>query len=71
MIIGSSDFAKIKIRSKQRRGNPGEPVAEHTVLFGCNQSPFLLGATLEKYLKEYEDEFPKEVAEIRQNLYVD
>ena len=41
------------------------------VLFGCNQSPFLLCATLEKHLKECEDEFPKEVAEIKQSMYVD
>ena len=41
------------------------------VLFGCNQSPFLLSATLEKHLKECENEFPKEVEEIKQSIYVD
>ena len=41
------------------------------VLFGCNQSPFLLCATLEKHLKECEDEFPAEVAEMKRSIYVD
>ena len=40
-------------------------------LFGLNQSPFLLGGTLEEHLNSLEKEFPLEVAEIRDSLYVD
>ena len=40
-------------------------------LFGLVQSPFLLTATIEEHLKRYEDNYPIEIAEIRQILYVD
>ena len=40
-------------------------------LFGLNQSPFLLAGTLNQHLNSQEQEFPKEVAEIRDSLYVD
>ncbi|XP_046846738.1 uncharacterized protein LOC124440389 [Xenia sp. Carnegie-2017] len=40
-------------------------------LFGLNQSPFLLAETLNQHLNSQEQEFPKEVAEIRDSLYVD
>ena len=41
------------------------------VLFGLNQSPFILGATIKAHLNGCEAEFPNEVAEIKQSLYVD
>jgi hypothetical protein len=37
-------------------------------LFGVNQSPFLLGGTLEQHLGSQEKEFPAEVTEIRDGL---
>ena len=75
-------FLQIRIREEDRdvlrfhwlRDGDTQKLEVHRftrVLFCCNQSPFLLGATLEKHLKECEDELPKEVAEIRQSLYVD
>ncbi len=42
-----------------------------SILFGLNQSPFLLGGTLEQHLSSQEKEFPTEVAEIRDGMYVD
>ena len=41
------------------------------VLFGLNQSPFILGATLDKHLSDYVDKFPDEVREIKRSLFVD
>ena len=41
------------------------------VLFGLNQSPFILGATLDKHLSNYVDKYPEEVAEIKRSLFVD
>ena len=41
------------------------------VLFGLNQSPFLLGSTLMAHLDECEREYPQEVAVIKKSLYVD
>ena len=41
------------------------------VVFGLNQSPFILGANIEKHLKSKEKDFPREVEEIRQSIYVD
>ena len=41
------------------------------VLFGLNQSPFLLGGTLMAHLDECEREYPQEVAVIKKSLYVD
>ena len=38
-------------------------------LFGLNQSPFLLGGT--QHLSSQEEQFPTEVAEIKDGLYVD
>ena len=40
-------------------------------LFGLNQSPFLLGGTLEQHLSSQEKQLPTEVAEIKDGLYVD
>ena len=41
-------------------------------LFGLNQSPFILGATLEVHLASCVGSYPKEqVEEVRQSLYVD
>ncbi len=41
------------------------------VLLGCTQSPFLLGATVLKYLEEQEEEYKEEVAETKKSIYVD
>ena len=41
------------------------------VLFGLNQSPFLLGGTLMAHLDECEREYPHEVGVIKASLYVD
>ena len=40
-------------------------------LFGLNQSPFLLGGTLDYHRTSLEEEFPEEVTEIKESLYVD
>ena len=40
-------------------------------LFGLNQSPFLLGGTLDQHLTSVAEEFPDEVVEIKDSLYVD
>ena len=40
-------------------------------LFGLNQSPFLLGGTLKQHLSSLEEQFATEVAEIKDDLYVD
>ena len=40
-------------------------------LFGLNQSPFLLGATIEEHMRSQEAQFPAEVEEIRHCIYVD
>ena len=41
------------------------------VLFGLCQSPFKLGGTLEQLLTNMENEYPKEVQEIKKSIYVD
>ena len=41
------------------------------VVFGLNQSPFILGATIEEHRQKKEREFPREVDEIRRSIYVD
>ena len=40
-------------------------------LFGLVQSPFLLGATIKYHLQGYKERYPKIVADIEKNLYVD
>ena len=40
-------------------------------LFRLNQSPFLLGGTLDHHLTSVAEEFPDEVVEIKDSLYVD
>ena len=40
-------------------------------LFGLIQSPFLLGGTLPQHLESQRENYPKEVKEILQSLYVD
>ena len=40
-------------------------------LFGLNESPFLLGGTLEHHLSSYESQYPTEIDEIKRSLYVD
>ena len=75
-------FLQIRVKEKDRDAlrfhwineeNPKEiEVYRFTpALFGLNQSPFLLGGTLEQHLSSQEQEFPTEVAEIRDGMYVD
>ena len=75
-------FLQIRIQKKDRDAlrfhwiseeNPREiEVYRFTrALFGLNQSPFLLGGTLEQHLSSQEEQFPTEVAEIKDGLYVD
>ena len=41
------------------------------MLFGLNQSSFILGATLKDHLEDCEEEFPSEAAEIKKITYAD
>lgn len=40
-------------------------------VFGVNQSPFLLGGTIDTHLDNYSEDLPEIVEEIKENLYVD
>ena len=75
-------FLSIRIREEDRDAlrfhfiEPNDPnntiVYRFTrALFGLNQSPFLLGGTLEHHLSSYESQFPTEIDEIKRSLYVD
>ena len=75
-------FLQIRIKEKDRDAlrfhwvseeNPKEIIVYRftRALFGLNQSPFLLGGTLEQHLSSQEEEFPLEIAEIKDGLYVD
>ncbi len=75
-------FLQIRIKESDRdvlrfhwidEENPSEvKVYRFTrALFGLNQSPFPLGGTLDQHLTSVEDEFPDEVIEIKESLYVD
>ena len=39
MILGASEYSKIKMNAKPKVGQPGEPVAEQTALGGALMSP--------------------------------
>ena len=41
------------------------------VIFGCNASPYILGATLQRHFMKYEHEFPEDVKSLLDNTYVD
>ena len=41
------------------------------VIFGSGPSPYILGATLEKHIGQYEEKYPNTVNELLQNTYVD
>ena len=41
------------------------------VIFGCNASPYILGATLQKHFSKFEHEYPESVQSLLQNTYVD
>jgi hypothetical protein len=67
-------FLQIRIKAKDRdalRFHWIEVYRFTRALFGLNQSPFQLGGTLEQRLSSQEKEFPAEVTEIRNGLYVD
>ena len=40
-------------------------------MFGLVQSPFILKVKIDEHLSSYTEKYPAEVAEIRNNLYVD
>ena len=40
-------------------------------LFGLGPSPFLLGGTLEQHLEKFATQYPEQVKEIREGIYVD
>ena len=41
------------------------------VIFGSASSPYILGATLEKHLSQYQEKFPETVGALLRNTYVD
>ena len=41
------------------------------VIFGSAPSPYILGATLEKHISQYRDEYPETVESLTRNTYVD
>ena len=41
------------------------------IIFGSGPSPYILGATLEKHIGQYEEKYPNTVNELFQNTYVD
>ncbi|XP_078361896.1 uncharacterized protein LOC144646227 [Oculina patagonica] len=41
------------------------------VIFGSGPSPYILGATLEKHISQYEEKYPETVNELLLNTYVD
>ena len=41
------------------------------VIFGSGPSPYILGATLEKHIGQYEEKYPNTVNQLLQNTYVD
>eukprot|EP00794_Sanderia_malayensis_P000965 gene965-biopygen216 len=75
-------FLQIRVREAERDvlrfhwvtdmdRNKKETLRFTRVLFGLSQSPFLLGGTIEQLLRSKESEYPAEVEEIRQSIYVD
>ena len=75
-------FLQIRVREAERDvlqfhwvtdmdRNKKETLRFTRVLFGLSQSPFLLGGTIEQLLRSKETEYPEEVVEIRQSIYVD
>ena len=41
------------------------------VIFGSAPSPYILGATFEKHINQYEAKYPQTVKDLRENTYVD
>ena len=41
------------------------------VIFGSGPSPYILGATLQKHISQYEERFPKSTKDLLENTYVD
>ena len=41
------------------------------VIFGCNSSPYILGATLQKHFNKYRDRYPETTDSLLANTYVD
>ena len=75
-------FLQIRVREAERDvlrfhwvtdmdRNKKETLRFTRVLFGLSQSLFLLGGTIEQLLCSKEGEYPEEVEEIRQSIYVD
>ena len=41
------------------------------VIFGSAPSPYILGATFEKHISQYEEKYPQTVKDLKENTYVD
>lgn len=79
-------FLQIRLAERDRdavrflwfSGAPNGEVNDHLrilrmtrVVFGVTPSPFLLAATIQRHLKQYETSQPQVVNTIRESLYVD
>ena len=56
---------------RERNPNQIETLRFTRLVFGLVQSPFILGGTLQEYLGSYVEKYLIEVAEIKDDLYVD
>ena len=56
---------------KERDPNQIEILRYTRLVFGLIQFPFILGGTLQEHLETYIEKYPIEVAEIKDDLYVD
>ena len=56
---------------KERDPNGIEILRYTRLVFGLIQFPFILGGTLQEHLETYIEKYPIEVAEIKDDLYVD
>ena len=73
LILGASEYSRIKTETKPRIAKPSEPIAELTSLGWAMMSflPFLLAGTLRLHLENLRERYPAEVEEILRSLYVD
>ena len=73
LILGASEYSRIKTETKPRIAKPSEPIAELTSLGWAMMSflSFLLAGTLRLHLENLRERYPAEVEEILRHLYVD
>jgi len=67
-------FLQIRISKEDRDAQGKQSIAEYRfarVIFGAGPSPYILGATLEKHISNYNDKYPETVKALRQGTYVD